>query len=256
MIVVCMVSQKRFEYKFICERAIAYEFLRLLGGTFQIDSLCDPKNGYINVSCYFDTLNGKFYREKIEGDKNRIKPRIRSHVSQNGELRVDHFLELKTRSSTETNKYRKKITSNIRSKLLRLEPVANFSNDFVLAKFFDLDTHFCLSHSVSVAYKRFAYASGLFRNVRITIDSQTSASNTKAWDPRKTNDWLPVLPITSVVLEVKVNGQLPNFIYQCLQELNLNHQTFSKYSSSIEVLNSRIMDAVVCDQNLLYRTRF
>ena len=125
----------------------------------------------------------------------------------------------------------------------------------MLGKFFDLDAQFCLSHSVSVAYQRFAYTSGLLRNVRITIDSQTSASHTKAWDPRKTNEWLPVLPITSVVLEVKVNGKLPNFIYQCLQESNLNHQTFSKYSSSVEVLNSKIMDAVVRDQNLLYRTR-
>ena len=125
----------------------------------------------------------------------------------------------------------------------------------MLAKFFDLHSHFCLSHSVTVVYRRLAYTSSLFRNVRVTIDSETSASQTKAWDPKKTNDWLLVIPRTSVVLEIKVNGQLPDFIYHCLQELNLKHQTFSKYSSSIDVLNSRVMDAVVRDQSLLLPNR-
>ena len=84
------------------------------------------------------------------------------------------------------------------------------------------------SARVIVAYERTPYIYPV-GNVRITFDRNIVSSGNVKEFMRPEICTRPVMPAGRHVLEVKYDELLPDYIYQALQNLNLQRTAYSKY---------------------------
>ncbi len=96
----------RQEDKFLINIDKENEIKNDLKNFFFLDKNSLDGSGYYNFSVYFDTPNYKFYREKKEGLRDRIKLRLRCHLKNLNEKPSFWFLEIKSRFAGTSQKKR------------------------------------------------------------------------------------------------------------------------------------------------------
>jgi hypothetical protein len=76
-----IITSRRFEAKYKISRYQYYQVKNALAPFMQLDPFSNaaPKNKYLVRSLYFDTADYQAYYEKINGDCNRVKFRIRAY---------------------------------------------------------------------------------------------------------------------------------------------------------------------------------
>jgi len=199
--------------------------------------LSNKKIKYPVLSQYFDTKNFEFYNDKINGEFEHIKFRLRSYSDN---LADSGFLEIKHKITNKQRKYRFKVDPH--------QVVENnfFNNEDLLCK---LPSQLCfmlLSHqlhpSALVYYEREAFEELVQQHnnalrLRVTFDY-----NIKAKMDISSEKWTSVLKTLGldssfVLMEIKYDREdYPLFLSEIVKSFNLEEISFSKYALAIRSL--------------------
>lgn len=210
---------------------------RINGGTYHVlrqrfaavmkpDSHTD--GGFYRVtSLYFDDVYKTAYRDKVNGALNRKKYRIRIYDLG------DKVINLEEKIKNDNVGYKKSIplTKEQYYSILAGNPEflsAEEYDDTAGGDFFASDSAVKLSPAVIVDYVRepFVCAAG---NVRITFDMKIAAcvNGVDLFDEK--NIYETVMPDNDIVLEVKFDRFIPDYIYRMLTGIDTMQESVSKY---------------------------
>lgn len=214
----------RHEYKYPIsdlEAAILKERIRKL---MSLDSHVGESGMYHISSLYFDDYYDSCYYENEIGSDPREKFRIRIYDKSTDII----SLECKRKERGKTLKTSCRLQKSQVEDIIAGRPVKNPNNNVLLNKFIILQKTKGLKPKVIVDYKRVPYVEKA-GNVRITFDSQLASS--KDIDKFLDGTFVsrPIMPVGKLLMEVKYDEFLPDFIYDTLQLNNLTQSAFSKY---------------------------
>ena len=168
--------------------------------------------GYRITSLYMDDMYDTSYYEKLSGDTNRKKYRIRAYNYDPSFV----SLECKEKKQSKINKTSVRIDKSVFDRVLVNDFDPFFGREDELSRtVFSLNREKELKPSVVVDYVREAYTHPL-SNTRITFDKELACGIT-------TNDFFSrdyksgfIFPHNEVILEVKFDEYLPTMIRQML----------------------------------------
>lgn len=185
------------------------------------------KNGMYHIrSLYFDTPDDKALKEKIDGVNKREKFRIRFY---NGNDSVIH-LEKKSKINGLCNKKSVPITREETEKILAgdISWMATETERPLLSELYSKMKSQLLQPKTLVDYERIPYVFSA-GNVRITIDKNI---RTGVYQKDFFDVFVPTVSASeTVLLEVKYDAFIPQFILDILQLNSRRTQAFSKYAA-------------------------
>ena len=234
----------RFERKYVVTESMADAIRRFVTVYLDRDMYMAGKGptGYRIYSLYFDTAGMTLYRQTIEGHKNRYKLRIRFYDES---LSSPAFLEIKRRTTETIHKLRASVSKQAAERLLggaRLKPAdllsSNDTSVRALDEFCDRRERIRLEGAAYVCYQREAYVSHEAEGVRVTFDreivGQSYHSDCSLAIPERK---VPIEP-KGVVLELKYNGRIPQWMHDLVGSFRLDRTPFSKYVFCTDALRN------------------
>lgn len=215
----------RHEYKYPISELEAAILKQRVKGIMSLDPHVSLEGMYLISSLYFDDYYDSCYNENENGTDPREKFRIR--IYNNNTDRIS--LECKRKEHGKTLKKSCKLSKGqvndiIQGKLLTFDNKA----DPLLLKFIEAQKSRGLKPKTIVEYKRVPYVYRL-GNVRVTFDSQLASSNCVEKYIEGNYPRRPVMPKGKLLLEVKFDEFLPDYLYDLMQLNNLTQTAFSKY---------------------------
>ena len=227
-----MTPTSRFEHKY---RLSSFEYRAIkssLAGYVRADrhSALAQDNQYFVRSLYFDTFDYRFYAEKVSGQLNRIKPRIRIYSADKNQTKFVS-VELKVREGQKIIKYSTHVAFN---------NYISFTNnnswnidDDILNEFQRIVRLYALEAKVIIDYQREAWIPLDKPTARITFDHNVRSASAKELFPLAPSYRRESTDI--VIMEIKTNDDNPKW----LRELAKTHETKmepnSKYSQGVEL---------------------
>lgn len=217
----------RQEKKYLITAVDSCNLSSVLGSVLAEDKH-NGSQGYPIRSLYFDTLNDRDYREKVDGIELRRKIRLRCY----GPEADFAMLEMKQKEGA----YQRKRSLCLKREDARLltfgnyEPLTQYQEPFA-AECYGLMNRMCYRPKAVVEYRRRAYIAKE-NHIRITLDSKITATEA-SFDlfSRKLLQY-PVLDSFHVILEVKYNGFLLSYIKELIDRADRSEFSVSKYCLS------------------------
>lgn len=217
------VFRSENKYSLSIENSIKLQ--KILDKVLERDSYAQ-ENSYMVRSLYFDSIHNRDFQMKMAGTEIRKKIRIRTYNVDDKKCK----LEMKKKNGDLQSKISLWITKEEAKELIK----CNFA---ILNKYFDtipesieIYTTLVLGSYrpvVLIEYERVAYTYRLY-NTRITFDSniRSSESNFSLFEK---NPIYNSIENNQVVLEVKYNEKLMDFISDILKPFHLTKVAVSKY---------------------------
>jgi hypothetical protein len=185
---------------------------------------------YFVRSLYFDTYDFQAYQEKIIGLANRIKLRLRTYE----ESPSDSFqakLEIKCRYSTLVGKFSAVVSrDNYQTFLTNRRWCQDPGPEAI--EFRRLALLKDLRPKVLVDYRREAFIPYERRDMRITFDHHLKFAAAQELYPTSIRPYSPHPKL--VVLEIKSDGDIPEWLDLLIKQHSLNSVPNSKYAQAIE----------------------
>lgn len=211
----------RHEYKYV----IPYE--EMLPLREKLDKLLDidrDYSGYMIRSLYFDSIEDEDYYDKLNGEMNRKKIRLRIYDPK-GELIK---LELKAKYDYHQLKESLIIKKADAIELINgnYDVLLNYSEDLAQRIYVILRTGY-YKPKVIIEYKRIAYMGKT--TTRITFDFEIKSSNNVEDFFEKNINYMENIDKKDVVLEVKFDRLLEPYISVVLDKYISRNQSVSKY---------------------------
>lgn len=202
--------------------------------------ISDPHNGthgYMIRSLYFDTIYDGDYFEKISGAETRRKIRLRIYDTD------AEFAKLEMKQKQGMYQLKRSLTMKREDAVLMTKgdysPLLKYDEPFAAECYAVMRTR-CYRPKTIVQYNRKAFIAKE-NKIRVTFDSNITATES-SFDLFSENlNMNPVLDKSSVVLEVKFNGFLLEYIRRMINSIDKQEVSISKYVLALQ--NS-------------YRTRF
>jgi len=218
-------TKYRHEYKFLLQKDMYLQFKDALSKLMLVDKNSGSTGGYHIRSLYYDDIYDNALKEKLLGNKNRNKFRIRIYNFSDRTIK----LEIKAKSDEFIHKKSSTITREEYEKFLSGDVgFLNQKNDQVKEMFYLEYRNNLLRPKVIVDYYREAYILP-YNQIRVTFDKDLSAArpvkdmfNNKIFSGQVGQDY-------SIIMEVKYNNFLPNYVREVLQMNSLNRLAVSKY---------------------------
>lgn len=180
---------------------------------------------YLVRSLYFDNMDDKALREKIDGVNRREKFRIRYYNHDTSAI----YLEKKSKINGLGNKQSTKISATQVEKLLEGDiDFLLYSNNRLMKELYGKMKTQGIRPKIIVDYIRepFVYPAG---NVRVTLDYDIR-TGTNCFDFLK-KDCLTLPATQAIVLEVKWDAFLPDIIRDAVNLQGRSSGAFSKYAA-------------------------
>lgn len=202
--------------------------------------LCSDEHGeqgtYRVKSLYYDTPDGRDFREKLDGLEKRQKLRLRIYDENQPVAK----LELKSKNGDLQHKTSLEVSRTDAEILAKgvYTPLFSYGGEDAM-KFYTILSLHRYRPAVVIEYDRTAFSYREF-DVRLTFDSHIRSSETNLNLYERQLPWNPVFR-DAVILEVKFNDVLPNFIRKLLQPCHLTAISFSKYCSGRPVIGSYLV---------------
>ena len=203
------------------------DFLRLSHKLEQV-MIQDEHNGthgYIIRSLYFDTVYDRDYFEKAAGTELRRKMRLRVY-DPNADFAM---LEMKQKQGNRQLKRSLRVSREDGAAICRgdYSPLLGYADPFA-AECYGMMTARCYRPVTVVEYHRKAFIAKE-NKIRVTFDNQIVATEScfDVFSPRLNMN--PVLDKFDVVLEVKYNGFLLDYIRRLLNDVDRSELSVSKY---------------------------
>ena len=214
----------REEKKYLIGMAEALQRSHLLGQVMRED----PHNGvhgYRIRSLYFDTVYDEDYHEKLAGIEPRRKIRLRCYDPAAGYA----MLEMKQKQGASQLKRSLRVTREVAQRLITGDytPLLQ-SREAFAAECYALMQSRCYRPKAIVEYDRKAFIAKE-NKIRVTFDSRIVATESSfdLFDERL--NMTPVLDPGAVVMEVKYNGFLLDYIRRMINTVDQSELSVSKY---------------------------
>jgi len=222
----------RFEMKYILDLTTYFDIKKAILGRVREDnySAIASDKKYLVRSLYYDTHHYQAYFEKITGEKNRIKLRVRSYWPTKSEVKFVN-IELKTRLGVQIKKLHTQTSFENYLHFVQFNSWEDHSEP-VLEEFERITRLLILRPVLLVDYFREAYVSKADSDVRITFDHNIKYSETNSLFPRSCI-WRSNNP-HDIVLEIKTQGELPPWLHNIIIENSLYSAPNSKYAIGVE----------------------
>lgn len=219
-----MESVLRKEEKYLITLLDARRYINNLEKFMQQDRH-NGVGGYNIRSLYFDSLNDRDFIEKEEGVFIRKKIRLRLYNPQG----TYAILEMKQKQGE--NQFKRSLRIEREDAILLTKgiytPLLKYKQPFA-QECFTIMSMECYRPKTIVEYNRKALIAKENR-IRITFDSILKATES-CYDLFSENLCLyPVMEQSLVVMEIKYNGFLLNYIKDMVQEVNRSNLSVSKY---------------------------
>ena len=223
-------EDSRFELKY---RLTYFQYLKMRNA-IQPYMVMDPftsvqaSKRYLVRSLYFDTYDYRQFHQKMNGDSDRAKFRFRTYPY--GEEYQSHVrVELKIRQGNYSIKKSVFVSMGEYEHFMATrhwqaveDPITNAFERQMLRQ--------GLRPMVLVEYEREGYQPRLKSNLRLTFDHRVRGSHAKSLFPEKS--FYRYLYPRSVVLEIKFNDTLPNWLEALVRSQGLKVIANSKYTQS------------------------
>lgn len=183
-------------------------------------------DGYIIRSLYFDTVYDDDFFQKLEGIETRRKIRLRIYDPKHDFA----MLEMKQKQGISQKKRSLRMTKEDAEALIdgKYGVLLNYEEDFA-RECYSLMNYKCYRPKTIVQYNRKAYIAKE-NKIRITFDNNIVATETNFDLFSENLVMYPVLDKFNVVLEVKFNGFLLDYIRQFINSINKSELSVSKYA--------------------------
>lgn len=215
----------RHELKYYINYGEYTHLSRTLDYLLTRDDAGDEYNEYTVRSLYFDTIFDDFFYEKLNGVGERKKYRIRIYNFKDKQIK----LECKAKYGNLISKTSVGIPRDLAEQLIACDPTGLERTSVPLLHdvYREMKTRL-LRPVVIVDYVREAYTHPA-EEVRITFDKKlhTALHQTDMFNP-----YLPTIPALDndvMVLEVKFNRILPDYLQRVLAGVSSDHCAISKY---------------------------
>ena len=213
----------RHELKHYINAADCAQLRARLRTVAKLDENACEDGGYLVRSLYFDNYTDKVVMDKLSGQSNREKFRLRYYNNDTS------FIRLEKKSKTNRMCYKETVvvTAEQCEALLvgNYECLKNPDVPLLMELYTKIRSQNLRPKSI-VDYRREAY---IFRagNVRVTFDSNIRTSNSVSGF---LNPELTTIPaVGAIILEIKYDGFLPDIIRDVVQIGWRNQAEFSKY---------------------------
>ena len=214
----------RHELKFIVSRAQAEILKNSLNGIMQKDKHLEGESYNIR-SMYFDDMYHTCFFENENGTDPREKFRIRIYDSNASFIR----LELKRKQNGMTEKLQCEMTREQVEAVIRGESLGDMKTlPPLMRKFELLRMTRMLRPDIIVDYDRMPYVYNI-GNVRVTFDMNVSSSTCFNEFFEKQMPKRPILQQDMLLVEVKYDELLPEYIENIVKTQANQRTTFSKY---------------------------
>ena len=218
----------RHEYKYLINSSQATILQNRIRPIMKSDPHAGPSGEYNIRSIYFDDYDNGCLWDNLSGTEPREKIRIRIY----NRTPVPIFLECKKKEHGKTLKQASLITLQQFNSLVAASPFSpcsiTGSNPLFDKVCLEKRTHL-LHPTVIVDYDRIPYVYPL-GNVRITFDYHLCSSDAFTHFFDSCLQTRPLMPIGTVLLEVKYDEYIPSFIQELLQLKQLQQTAHSKYA--------------------------
>ncbi len=189
------------------------------------DEHADENGNYFIRSLYFDDIDDSAYYDKVAGNADRDKYRIRIYNLSDEVI----FLERKRKIGNLIQKSACRITKDLALKLIQGDPSPLLRTDNPLLKDMYLQMRLkLLRPKVIVDYLREAFVHPA-ENTRITFDKQlaTCPNSIDLFSP----NLLMIRPTDDAreILEIKFDNYLPDYITRLISGIPVEHSAISKY---------------------------
>jgi len=207
-----------------------------------LDSNADKKTKkeYTVRSVYFDTLQWRYYFEKIEGIKIRKKVRIRAYDDYSENKLV--FLEIKRKNENYVSKNRATLFLDNLEKLFTTRNVEEYiisrgengeAKEDAKKFLFYLNSE-KLKPTILITYDREPYSYKFDKSLRITFDKNlrflTSVNHYNLFEEGKLQ---PALK-NKVIIEVKFSHPYPHWLSNIFTRYSLQRKAISKYTICLD----------------------
>ena len=226
-------SNSRFETKYRIRMVDYYAIKNALGPYFKPDPYTQiaPNKKYLVRSLYYDTRDYRMYTEKMDGDCNRIKFRIRTYGTDPNKD-PDIRFEMKVRKGNLMQKFGSFVTHQQYLSFLDRGFLCS-SEDVVLMEFGRFVKRLNLAPKMLVQYKREGFHSRTLEGIRLTFDHRIISAHAKQLFPE--NIFWRRHHRTQVVLEIKHQNNLPEWLNKLIHTYHLKVVPNSKYTNSVEI---------------------
>ena len=236
----------RYELKYVLSYQTYFQICKEVEIFLKKDNLGDSEGKYGVVSIYYDTQNLRFFWEKIDGEKKRVKLRLRkyipSSIDKKSEMCKDPIIsvELKKRDNRTVSKKRSRMPESVARAFVE-EPQLNKTlinnakptEESALCEIAHLKNLFRLEKKVVVSYIRQAFIARDGFPLRVTFDMNVRYRKNDFTLERKSTDKHVIMP-NHIIMEIKYTSYLPSWIVYMLQKYNCEVRTFSKYCTAME----------------------
>ncbi len=241
------LQSQRFEIKFLVPESVALAARDFVQSYLALDDFCTGRGefSYPVHSLYLDSEALTFYRQTLNGDKNRFKLRVRFYDDK---LTSPIFLEIKRRTKDAVSKQRGTVSRQAILQILSGQiPEANLlaaknpTHMFALQMFIQLMLQNRAKPMGHVAYEREAWISTLDNSVRVTMDravrfeaDRTSRLTTSMQSPVSVFG-------SEVVLELKFTRRFPDWFKEFVRVFNLTRCSAAKYAEGLTLFGEQRM---------------
>lgn len=228
----------RHELKYLVTESQAAGIVNYIKSCMLLDQHSEYKkdNAYLINSLYLDSEDLRFYRDSLDGQKARVKLRVRCYDNNPNSLR---FFEIKRRLNRTIIKSRARVVGH--QAVALLEGTQYFEHDdsrenAALDQFLFYKNSVGAQPLVRIRYFREAYESTIDERVRITFDRKLAFNVTQTPDFLCDGPgWQPVVfSRNDVILEIKFTGYFPAWVNRLVRFFGIRDQSVSKYALSLQ----------------------
>ena len=227
----------RFELKYLISLRQAEGIKASLRKYMIPDVYGNSEGKYKIENLYYDSPDFRCFWEKENGVKFRRKLRIRHY--ETGDVMTEEapvFLEIKQRIDRVTQKRRVALAYIDALALCndRNIPEFNQKDQSIIAEIFDMLWRYQLVPAIVLRYNRQAFIGSIYdAGMRVTFDTDLTFQ-VYPLHLHEHRSSLPFLSDERVIMEVKVNEQIPHWLTELIAAHNLSLFRISKYCSSIQ----------------------
>ena len=234
------INPWRFEYKYLMPVQKAYQLRNAITPFMELDPFSSRAvdHKYLVRSLYFDTRFLNFYQEKVDGESDRVKFRIRTY-SQTLDPKTVLRAEIKIRKGTLMEKYSTFIPYAEYESYIKDHRWMELENP-ILVEFERYHWLKCLQPQVLIQYLREGYSSRDKKEIRITFDHRVSSTSSKSLFPRDVI--FREHHKHAVIFEIKCKKGQPGWLMDLVKEHGLKIVTSSKFAKGIEVSKPGIVN--------------
>jgi len=226
------IETSRFERKYRCPINQYFSVKSALYPYLKKDLFTDksPDKKYLVRSLYYDTYDYRLFMEKVNGNSDRIKFRIRTYGNDAVES-PDIRVEMKVRQANLTTKYGAYITWEDCDSFLHHRQWDN-RNDPVLVEF-ERQSHLLnLFPKTLVEYQREGYHTIDGNDIRITFDHRIKSASTIQLFPE--HIFWHIHHDQMVVMEIKHQGSIPAWLNKVIKDYGLRLVANSKFVYGVQ----------------------